>query len=300
MARIDHRNATDPSFAFCQTEVKRTDPLAHFIALVAPDVHRPALMVLYAFLAEIARLSQQISEPAMGEIRLQWWKDTLEATATGDTQVRDAQGCGAANIGPLASAIRSVIRQYQLPLATFTHILEARRFDLYNDPMPDLAAYETYAGETGALPLMLAAQILNDGKPLTSIADLSGHAGMAISLSNHLYNWQRDAGHQRLFLPVEVFSRYGLSTNDIWAGKQETALSSAIRDLCQLADAHHSKAIAYLRPAKSEGQAHLLPAYLMLAPAALLLKKREKAPLAALKVPNWRLYASVVRMAALG
>lgn len=287
---------SDPdSFSFCQKELKRTDPLARFMALVASEEHRPALMVLDAFLADIARIPLQVTEPAMGEIRLQWWRDVVGAPDTG----RD-QGCGAANIGPLASALKDVMRQYQLSAATLQQLLDARVFDLYSDPMPDIAAYETYAGETRSLPLMLAAQILNNGILPEGIADLCGHAGMAISLSDHLYNWPRDAARQRLFLPLDAFTAHQVTVSDILTSKPSPRTEQAISDLCQLAREHHFKASAHLKSTKAQGNGHLLPALLMLAPAQLQLKKREKAPLKPLKLSNWRLYASVMRMAALG
>ena len=148
----------DDIFGFCQAELKKTDPIRHFVALTTPELHRPYIFALYAFLAEIDRIPKMVTEQTMGEIRLQWWKDTVTRDADGTS------GCGGANIGPLATALKDVIRRYNLPTQAIEQMIEARIFDLYNDPMPDMTAYETYAGETQALPLLLAAQILNDGE----------------------------------------------------------------------------------------------------------------------------------------
>ena len=49
--------------------------------------------------------------------------------------------------------------------APLLRLIAARRFDLYDDPMPDLATFEGYAGETVSVLYQLAAMILNGGEP---------------------------------------------------------------------------------------------------------------------------------------
>ncbi|WP_319531920.1 squalene/phytoene synthase family protein [uncultured Cohaesibacter sp.] len=283
------------TFSFCQEELKRTDPVAHFIALIAAEKNRPALMVLYAFLAELKRIPRQVSEPTMGEIRLQWWKDVIAGSAT-----QASEGCGGENIGPLGAALRTIIRQYQLPVSALQSIIEARIFDLYNDPMPDLNTYETYAGETRSLPLALAAQILNDGTPVDGLSDLCGHAGMAIALSEHLTEWQKTTKERKLFLPLEFFASHGVHLTDIHARTNDGEVKAALMDLVQRGEEHLFKAEAFLKSLDGGSKGPLSPAFLGLAPTALRLKRLQKDPMTHHSIPNWRQYASIVRRAALG
>lgn len=46
---------------------------------------RRALIALYAFCWELARVRLVVSEPALGAIRFQWWRDALEEIEAGET-----------------------------------------------------------------------------------------------------------------------------------------------------------------------------------------------------------------------
>lgn len=66
------------------TDHLRTHDFEWYAALqFAPADKRPALVAVFAYLAEIARVRSLVSEPMPGEIRLQWWRDTLSGTAHG-------------------------------------------------------------------------------------------------------------------------------------------------------------------------------------------------------------------------
>src|ERR1700733_11161323 len=47
--------------------------------LFAPARHREALFALYAFNYEIARVREIVHEPVLGQIRLQWWREAVNA-----------------------------------------------------------------------------------------------------------------------------------------------------------------------------------------------------------------------------
>ena len=55
----------------------------YLAALSAPANRRAALLSVWAFEAELARIPATVSEPMMGRIRLQWWLDVLPGIAGG-------------------------------------------------------------------------------------------------------------------------------------------------------------------------------------------------------------------------
>ena len=63
--------------------VRRADPDRYLAALFAPADKRGHLLALYAFNVEIARVADTVREPMMGEIRLEWWRETLGRRAPG-------------------------------------------------------------------------------------------------------------------------------------------------------------------------------------------------------------------------
>ena len=96
---------------------------------------REEIATLWAFNAEIGRIRDIVSEPVPGEIRLQWWREVLAGDRTSE---------GASH--PIAGALVELIKKYDLQVEALDNLLEARIFDLYNDPMPDRTTLEGYLG----------------------------------------------------------------------------------------------------------------------------------------------------------
>ena len=113
------------ALAHCAALVREADKDRYLASLFAPDGRRPYLQALYAFNAELARIRETVSEPMLGEIRLQWWHDTLSAIEAKQTVDH-----------PVAQAFSVVVQQFGLPLEHFENFIEAWRNDLYADQFP--------------------------------------------------------------------------------------------------------------------------------------------------------------------
>ncbi len=139
----------------CADLVKRDDPdRFQTLQYVGRDA-RPALLALYAFNAEIAKTGHVISEPALGEIRLQWWRDEL------DTLSGEREGGH-----PVSTALAAFLLPRLGEKVDALHALvDARVTDIYEMQMPDMAALVAYAGATGGAVQRLAASIFASDDP---------------------------------------------------------------------------------------------------------------------------------------
>jgi 15-cis-phytoene synthase len=135
--------------------------------LFAPDDLREHLFALYAFDAEIRRIPQLVSESQIGEIRLQWWADSVDAIYANTTVDH-----------PVAAALSLAIKQGHLPKQPLLNLIEAHSRDLYADPMPNLNDLEGYLGETNSAIIQMAAQILMGGEA-KGLGNVSGLLGVA-------------------------------------------------------------------------------------------------------------------------
>ena len=59
--------------------IRRHDRDRFQTALFAPAARREALFALYAFNYEIARVREVVTEPMLGRIRLEWWRENIAA-----------------------------------------------------------------------------------------------------------------------------------------------------------------------------------------------------------------------------
>jgi 15-cis-phytoene synthase len=158
----------------CMALVRTHDRDRYLASLFAPDDKRNHLLALYAFDAEVARIPGLVSEAQIGEIRLQWWVDTLEALFAG--QAADH---------PVAQALAPLIERGHLQKQPLLNLVEARTRELYADAIPDLNAFEGYLGETRSAVLVMAAQILADGRA-QGVADAAGFGGVAQGIAQLL------------------------------------------------------------------------------------------------------------------
>ncbi|MDB5473486.1 MAG: squalene/phytoene synthase family protein [Devosia sp.] len=200
--------------------------------LVLKPEHRNAVTALYAFNADVAAIRERVSNPAPGEVRLQWWSDALSG-----------EGHGAIRQNPLADALLDSIERYSLPTGTLLRLIGARRFDLYDDPMPDLQTFEGYAGETTSTLYQLAAMILNDGQQVET-GDAAGHLGVAHALIGHLRAFGYVSAQGRIMLPWAVLEANGVRESEIFTRIQSEGLHEAWGQLSEIAGGHLSKAEA--------------------------------------------------------
>ncbi len=206
--------------------LKTHDSERYFATLVVPEAFRNDVQALYAFNADVALIAQRVSEPAPGEVRLQWWMDFFAGSEH-----------GAAQQNPLAAALLGAINKVDLPTGPLRRLLAARRFDLYHDPMPNLNAFEGYAGETNSILYQLTTLILNKGND-AGAADAAGHLGVAHALIGHLRSLGQTANAGKIFLPWSVFSEHGVSEASIFAGEASPQMIKATKELRQIAKEH--------------------------------------------------------------
>lgn len=226
------------------------DRARYLSALFAPEVVRPAMFALAAFGGETARVRDAVREPMLGEIRLQWWHDGLAAGP-------DAAASG----HPVLDGVRAAALRWSLPLAALVRLVDARRLDLYDDPVTTLTDLEGYAGETDGALTQLSAIVLAEGRdPATGT--LAGHAGVAETLVRVLTEMPRLAARGRCTLPLDVLARHGLTDADVLTGQATPALMAAMGDLATTATGHLDAVRAGLR----EVAPAVLPAFLHLAP----------------------------------
>lgn len=67
-------------------ELRGLDGDLYLCHLFAPAACRAQIMILYRIYADIARIPSDVSEPMLGAIRLQWWRDLLDALERGETR----------------------------------------------------------------------------------------------------------------------------------------------------------------------------------------------------------------------
>jgi 15-cis-phytoene synthase len=270
--------APDLSFAFshCEALVRDSDRDRYFASLFAPADKRPYLFGLYAFNLEIGRIRESISEPMPGEVRLQWWRDALQGEARGNVRAN-----------PVAAALDEAIVRFRLPRQALIDLLDARTFDLYDDPMPTIDDLEGYCGETSSVLIRLATLVLNDGVEPGG-ADAAGHAGVAYAIAGLLRAFPWHARRGQMFLPAQVFNRHGVVRDDVVAGRAPPGLAEALGEIRELARDHLRRARGLRTTVPQSVKAAFLPVALVEPYLALMERSGYDPFRSVVDLPQWR------------
>jgi phytoene synthase len=242
--------ATKNSAGFCADLVRSHDFVRYASTLFMPATQRRALLAIYAFNVEISRVRDQVSQPLPGEMRLQWWTDVLAGA-----------GHGGIEGNPVAAELLRVIRDYRLPVERLSRLVDEHKFDLYNDPMPSMAALEGYVNDTSSALFLLGARIT--APPSEAIDHLARHAGLAQGLLQVIATLPWDNARRQLFVPLQLLEQHGSGMEEVFSGKQTPKARAAIDQLIGDARAHLKTAFELLAGVPPEVRPVFLPLALL-------------------------------------
>lgn len=153
----------------CAALVQRGDPDRFAAVMATPLAARARLWPIYAFNLEVARAPWVTEQPLIAEMRLQFWRDMLEAKVPRAHEVA----------GPL----HDLLGQVPALAPLLDRVIEARRHDITREAFASDTAFDAYIEETSATLLWAAALALG-AAPQAETAFRA--LGWASGLANYL------------------------------------------------------------------------------------------------------------------
>jgi NADH dehydrogenase [ubiquinone] 1 alpha subcomplex assembly factor 6 len=229
--------------SYCAELVRRLDYDRFLCTLFAPAGRREALFALYALNTELARIRESVTEPLLGAIRLQWWRERIDALFEGKGAGRHAS--------EVVAALAAAIGERRLPRGPFEILLDAREFDLSEEPPEDLAALEAYAEATAGSLAVLTLEALappeepreegsegdgesNDAARAAALA-AAREAGAAFGLLGLVRSVPFHARWNRVVLPRSLLERAGVRPSDVVEGRARDRLAPVAAEIAAAA-----------------------------------------------------------------
>jgi phytoene synthase len=188
----DRRSAGTDRLSPIAALVRRHDRDRFQTVLFAPAAHREALFALYAFNYEIARVRERVTEPTLGRIRLEWWRESIAAAYEG----------GSVRHHFVVAPLTAAIREHALSREHFERLIDARDRDLGSEAPKSLPDLEHYAEASSASLIHLALEMLGVGQPTAHQAAF--HIGIAYALAGLLRAMPYRAGANIPLAPAEI------------------------------------------------------------------------------------------------
>lgn len=239
--------ASDSAEKFCADLVRAQDFKSYAASLFASPEARRAWLALAAFNVEVAHVRDHVSQPLPGEIRLQWWRGVL----TGEGQATEHEG------NPVAAELLRAMSLHDLPPETLVRLIDAHVFDVYDDPMPDMAALEAHCRDTSAALYALRARILGANSP--EVERLAEHAGIADGLTDVMLDLPRHAARRQLYLPGDLVNLHGVVAQEFFLRQVTPSLKEALAHLRREARAQIEQVTLGLKRVPPIARAVFLP-----------------------------------------
>ena len=239
MAGLLRRNGKgQPHEESLEDLVRRVDQDRWLASRVASAPDRARLIALYAVNHEIARVPESVTDPTLGAIRLQWWRDQIEAMFLGRAPERH----------PAAAALEEAVQSLRVPQEPFETLLATRLLDFETAPFETWNDVDAYLDGTSGALMRLAASACWPAGPFTDTAKqaltAAGRAWGMMGLIRALPQW---TARRRVIFPKRLMERVGLSVDDLFAAKPSHAFVSASAAMKERAASLHKEAQALAR-----------------------------------------------------
>ncbi|MDB5478490.1 MAG: hypothetical protein JWM96_985 [Alphaproteobacteria bacterium] len=204
---LAQKKSTAPGIDFCAEEVRRCDYGLYVSTLFALPKERGALFALYALKIALGRIKHKVTEPMMGLIRLQWWRDAVEKLFHGKVLHHDV-------LHALLLALQNGAAWQE---EDFQKLIDAYEMDFQTREIQTVEAWQRHT-ETVALPLFSAANKVSglegDKETIAIIARCHEISRQLLAIPSVL------AGKGKILLPNEILqilghNEYGLTKADI-------------------------------------------------------------------------------------
>lgn len=124
----------------CVDLIARSDEDLFLSLRYALPTDRPRLAALFAFQVELRRIPLMVSEPPLGEIRLQWWREALDEIVAG----------GPVRGHPVVEALAAFTPFDGWKRTDAERLIDGRARLLYQPTLPALADYLEFVREAEA------------------------------------------------------------------------------------------------------------------------------------------------------
>ena len=195
-------------------------------------------MTLYALSRLVDDAVDEASDPQAAQDQIKLWRQRIEF-CYGESQAipENLQH-------PLLTELKDTIQQFQMPLPYFLDLLEGMQMDLEKNRYPHFQDLEKYCYHVAGTVGLLCNCIF--GVEGAGAKDYAIHLGTAFQLTNILRDVGQDAQKGRIYLPLEDLSHFGISEEDILAGRESKNFTQLMNFEMQRAESFFKQAEADL------------------------------------------------------
>ncbi|KAK6350071.1 hypothetical protein TWF696_006318 [Orbilia brochopaga] len=262
--------------AYCLNLLRTHDHPSYILSAFTPPSARDAHLAIRAFNIDLARIADAVSNPTVGRMRMQFFRDAIEHTFAGHPPQEPTALL-------LAKVLHDGVSARPLTKSFFIKLIAARETYLSNKPYPTLDALESYAEATYSSLQYLSLEAL--GFRSANLDHVASHVGKAAGIAAVLRGTPLIAAPPggvnntlaAVILPVDVCAEHGLRQEDVIRhGGAAEGLKDVVFAVATRASDHLITAREMLKHAGDEGKGGAFTTFLPAVPTSLYLSRLEK------------------------
>ncbi|WP_369053583.1 phytoene/squalene synthase family protein [Kineococcus terrestris] len=188
----------------------------YLATLLLPPAKRPYVWALYGFARYADEFVDSLTDP-----------DPDALVAWGDAFLQGLAGTGPTD--PVGRAMAATMRRWDIPVEHVEAFLASMRRDITDT---GYATYEDLRGYMYGSAAVIGLQMLPVLEPVAPGAEEPARAlGEAFQMSNFVRDVGEDLERGRVYLPAEDLEAFGVTREDLLAGRRARSTPRAVREL---------------------------------------------------------------------
>lgn len=218
---------------YCQNKAAASGSSFYYSFMFLPRNKRRAITALYAFCREIDDVTDDIKDPSIVKIKLEWWRIDVHKIYVGTPEHL------------VNRELQQVIQEFDLKEELLVEVIAGMQMDINFTPYENFEALEQYCYRVAGVVGLLSIEIF--GYSNTQTQDYAKYLGNALQLTNIIRDIHEDASRQRIYIPADELSRFNISASQIYTGKllteqDQTNFKKLIQYQCERAKNYYQKA----------------------------------------------------------
>ncbi|RKQ71528.1 phytoene/squalene synthetase [Litorimonas taeanensis] len=183
--------------------LEQADPDRYRSSLFAEPGVRERLILLYAFHLELARIPELVSEPMIGQIRYQWWRDVITEIYETET-VRKHE---------ITTPLRALFLEFDIPRYWVDQLIDGRERDIDPRPFSSLSDAQDYCAKTSGVLMKIAVKLcgVDPQAAVETMGTAWGLTGLARGYGFYHETMLREVTYERLCAQAEKTYKQGRS-----------------------------------------------------------------------------------------
>ncbi|MDX5445253.1 MAG: presqualene diphosphate synthase HpnD [Zoogloeaceae bacterium] len=225
---------------YCRRRTAASGSSFYYGFLCLPAPRRRAIMALYAFCREVDDVVDETADADAARVQLDEWRAEIARVYTGTPQ------------HPVGRALAEVVAEFRLPEEQLLEIIDGMEMDLDGNRYGNFSQLQLYCYRVASVVGLLSAEIFGytDRRTLRYAHDL----GLAFQLTNILRDVGDDARRGRIYLPQDELTRFGVSEDDILAGRYGPQMTELLAFQADRAREFYERALGELPDADRRAQ----------------------------------------------